>query len=84
MVHEGYSLRSARATALARDGGQCVLCGARDEPTAHHILPRAIGGPNSPENLITICRACHEALNREAARIAAVAIWQIGQRLFSR
>jgi len=27
----------------------------------HHIVPRVAGGTNHPENLITLCRACHRA-----------------------
>ena len=47
-----------------RDHYQCQICGDRkgDPHTilnAHHLIPRADGGPNTLENLITLCDLCH-------------------------
>ena len=47
-----------------RDHFQCQVCGDRQgDPHGflhvHHILSRAAGGGDSPENLITLCDLCH-------------------------
>lgn len=47
-----------------RDGYQCQICGDREgDPYcvlhAHHIVPRSKGGPDAPENVITLCDLCH-------------------------
>lgn len=61
---------SKRARALAippgvkrivnlRDGGRCVYCGRSGLPEAHYI-PRSKGGLGVPENILTLCRPCHD------------------------
>ena len=50
-----------------RDGA-CVRCGSRYYLSAHHIQPRAEGGADTPENLVSLCVSCHARL--EAARRA--------------
>ena len=36
---------------------------------AHHLIPRAKGGPDHPRNLLTICTDCHSFLhNRQIGR----------------
>jgi 5-methylcytosine-specific restriction enzyme A len=68
-----------RALVLGRDHGQCVRCGAMETTwnplQVHHRLPRKAGGRgpkgtavvNSPSNLLTLCRACHEEAETERA-----------------
>lgn len=57
-----------RKHVLLRDGLECQDCGRQlvadkyeEGPTAqvHHIKPKAEGGEDSVENLITLCRSCH-------------------------
>ena len=61
---------SKRALALAipatvkcavnrRDGGRCVYCFARGLPEAHFI-PRSKGGLGIEQNVLTLCRSCHD------------------------
>lgn len=61
---------SKRAKALAicntvkqavydRDGGVCIWCGRRGYPEAHYI-PRSKGGLGIEENILTLCRGCHD------------------------
>ena len=61
---------SKRALALAitpqvkrivwhRDGGLCVYCGAAGNPEAHFI-PRSKGGLGIEQNILTLCRPCHD------------------------
>lgn len=60
---KGALRKSKRRTVLARDGHRCVMCGCADETllTLDHVIPRSRGGPNSNDNLQTLCRACNEA-----------------------
>ena len=63
--------RRAKATAISpethdkvfiRDGGCCVYCGRKWPyvfPEAHYISRRK-GGLGIPENILTLCRPCHD------------------------
>jgi len=43
-----------------RDGFRCVKCGGtRGALHAHHRIPKSQGGPDTLENLITLCTRCH-------------------------
>lgn len=68
------NLSSRRAKALAidtrtkrlvydRDGGLCVNCRRPGNPEAHYI-PRSKGGLGCEENVLTLCRRCHELFDR--------------------
>lgn len=52
--------RKAIAIILKRDEKRCQGCGKTFELSIHHIKPRAEGGDNAPENLITLCCRCHD------------------------
>ncbi|WP_436902608.1 HNH endonuclease [Halovenus halobia] len=60
-------VQSTRHAVLERDNNRCQRCGIevtpRDEDGAefqlHHLIPFAAGGPNKPENLVTLCNDCH-------------------------
>lgn len=55
--------RELRAAAIERDGGRCVECGAvpkaRHRLQVDHVIPRNEGGPDTLENLRTLCHECH-------------------------
>lgn len=64
------AISSRRAQALAirpevkrlvsfRDGGLCVYCGRPGLPEAHYI-PRSKGGLGIEQNVLTLCRSCHD------------------------
>lgn len=51
---------AVRTTVLKRDGYRCVNCGQTGvELHVHHIVPRAEGGTNDLDNLVTFCAKCH-------------------------
>lgn len=57
---------NAREYVLARDGHKCQYCkGKSKDPilNVHHIESRKTGG-DSPGNLITLCKTCHEAYHK--------------------
>ena len=51
---------SLRAQCLDRDYHQCVICTGTNRLTAHHIIARANGGPDTLTNLVTLCHRCHQ------------------------
>jgi len=53
--------RIARRFALARDGYSCQGCGhsTKSELDVHHRMPRYIRVDHGPQNLVTMCDACH-------------------------
>jgi hypothetical protein len=51
---------------LCRDNHTCQKCfGKKRDPLlhVHHIIFRSDGGTNSPDNLITLCKTCHDNLH---------------------
>lgn len=43
----------------------CEFCNEQtDRLEVHHIIPRAEGGPNDPDNLIVLCLTCHDKAER--------------------
>jgi 5-methylcytosine-specific restriction endonuclease McrA len=43
-----------------------IMCWGRLDP--HHILRRSQGGQDTPDNLVTLCRAHHSAVHEQIAR----------------
>lgn len=56
-----------------RDHGQCIFCGSPGRGEAHFI-PRSHGGLGIEENLITVCRRCHEQLDNSTKRKAMLGV----------
>lgn len=50
-----------RRAVYRRDGWRCALCDDTRRLQIHHAVPRAAGGSDFPENLITLCSRCHAA-----------------------
>ena len=45
----------------ARAGWRCQACSLRTRLDVHHVVKRAQGGPDlDPDNLVALCRACHD------------------------
>jgi 5-methylcytosine-specific restriction endonuclease McrA len=63
---------SVRREVLTRDGHRCRTsgCGSARFLDVHHIQTRADGGSNDPDNLITLCAACHRMIH-ERGKTAA-------------
>ena len=43
---------------VAASGGRCLRCGEPD-PTVDHVIPLALGGPNTIENVQVLCASCN-------------------------
>lgn len=51
--------QSVKQAVFERDEGLCVWCGCPGLPEAHFI-PRSKGGLGIEENILTLCRECHD------------------------
>lgn len=53
-----------------RDNHRCVLCGKREAMPNAHYIPRSHGGLGVEQNIVTLCRECHNALDNSTQRTA--------------
>lgn len=44
-----------------RDGGRCVQCGTDFEIQHDHIVPVALGGSSTAENIQLLCAQCNQS-----------------------
>ena len=56
---------STRREVLSRDNHTCQGqgCSSKRYLEVHHKVPRAMGGNNNAENLVTLCSACHRLVH---------------------
>ena len=40
--------------------GPCRVCGSAGPVEFHHVVPRAIGGSDTPANIVPLCSGCHQ------------------------
>jgi 5-methylcytosine-specific restriction endonuclease McrA len=52
--------REIKLAVFERDGGQCVECGSSFEIQYDHIIPVAMGGASTAENLQILCATCNQ------------------------
>jgi hypothetical protein len=66
--------RAVYAIVDRRDEGQCRACGRRCSTTAtssdqrgehHHIIPRSLGGQETPQNVALVCVWCHDERHKK-------------------
>lgn len=63
---EQLGIRNVRAYVLARDKYKCQCCHGKSKDKrlhVHHIESRQTGG-NAPNNLVTLCKTCHERYHK--------------------
>jgi hypothetical protein len=53
--------RQVRLAVFERDGGRCVECGSRFDIQYDHVIPVALGGASTAENLQVLCAPCNRA-----------------------
>ncbi len=48
-----------RRAVFRRDGGRCVACGSEELLQFDHVIPLALGGASTAENLQLLCAPCN-------------------------
>ena len=48
-----------RFNVFLRDGFECVYCGATEDLTFDHVIPRSKGGRTSWDNIVAACSPCN-------------------------
>ena len=54
----GYRYNQLRPAVLERDGYVCPYCG-RPADTVDHVIPVALGGTDTLDNLVAACKRCN-------------------------
>lgn len=52
----------------ARDDYKCIFCGTTYSLPEAHIVPRSKGGLGIEENIVTVCRECHNRMDQTTDR----------------
>jgi 5-methylcytosine-specific restriction endonuclease McrA len=62
---------------MQRDKWRCRSCGLRYSLAAHHVVFRSHQGPDTKENLCTLCTACHQGVHTDVKRgvFGLVILW---------
>jgi 5-methylcytosine-specific restriction endonuclease McrA len=55
--------RKVRAVVLARDKHRCRACSSSHGLDVHHVIMRSLGGSDEAQNLIALCRDCHQSVH---------------------
>jgi hypothetical protein len=58
--------QTLRAQVRRRDGNRCVVCGATERLSVHHVVAAVDGGRDTLDNLVTLCVTHHR--RADAAR----------------
>ena len=53
--------------------GKCAVCGNPIEHY-HHLVPRSQGGSNTPENIVGLCKHCHEKVHLKKLNLTKLGI----------
>ena len=49
--------------------GICAWCGKKPKKlTIHHIVPQSMGGKDTRENAVGLCRSCHDYWDEQALK----------------
>ena len=65
-----HKRKITRRAVFARDGWECMYCGARTSLTVDHVIPRSKGGGSGWDNIVASCAPCNR---RKGDRLPAQA-----------
>ena len=75
------SIMLSRKNILRRDGHRCQYCGGTSSPlTVDHIVPKARGGTDTWENLVTACFACNNRKRDHSPERAGMMLQSVPRR----
>ncbi|MDE2383680.1 MAG: HNH endonuclease [Alphaproteobacteria bacterium] len=61
-----------RFNVFLRDKFTCQYCGAHDDLTFDHVIPRSRGGQTTWENVVTACSPCNLAKGGDMPKVAGM------------
>lgn len=67
-----YGFANTKAFVLDRDSYTCQNCKGKTKDSrleVHHIVFRSNGGSDEPENLMTLCKTCHDKVHSGAIKL---------------
>lgn len=65
-VARRHIAETLRWSVYERDGWACLHCGTTENLSLDHIHPYSLGGPDTFDNLQTLCRSCN---SRKGAKV---------------
>lgn len=68
MTRDREAWRATRAAILVRQRHRCAVCRRLRALDVHHVVKRSQGGRDEADNLVGLCRACHDATDAPAGR----------------
>ena len=63
MIWSSDYWKAVRGAVLIAYGGKCYICQEKAEEV-HHIRPRHLHGSDAPDNLMPLCKRCHDEIHR--------------------
>ena len=67
-----YGFENTKAKVLNRDNYICQHCKGKKKDSkleVHHIIYRRNGGSDEEENLITLCKTCHDGVHHDTVKL---------------
>ena len=61
LIRRGSIPTDLRVLVWERDGGKCVQCDSKEDLQFDHIIPVAMGGATSDQNLQILCGSCNRS-----------------------
>jgi len=71
VAHAGRTIPAHLRSALERRDPNCVVpgCSARERLEIHHLVPFALGGPTTLDNLVRVCAHHHSRITNDGAQL---------------
>lgn len=64
MEKRGAEHTRVQRLARERDDYTCQICGSKLHAAGHHIMDYQYGGSAEEDNIITLCRSCHNKVHK--------------------
>jgi 5-methylcytosine-specific restriction endonuclease McrA len=62
--------KKAIILAKIRQDYRCEICPSDLEIHGHHIIDHSFGGEPTPENILVVCKVCHDAIHAGKIQIS--------------
>lgn len=62
---------------VAAKSGPCRICGSRQYPGLHHVVPRDFHGDDLAQNIVPLCFDCHQRVTDRQKDTCALLVWKL-------